>query len=150
MNNLYIVDWWFGKSTSDVWIDAKCDLIIQHNPACWFGESGVIRRAIEPFMIRRMNERKAFCRIEWLASISDKESRARGFQGLSSMGKVFLPKSAQWKDHVVNQLLRFPAGKNDDAVDVCSLVGRGLTHINAKRQTTASVTIPARTHHYSR
>lgn len=150
MNNVYIVDWWFGKATSDVWIDAKCDLIIEHKPACWFGESGVIRRAIEPFMMRRMNERKAFCRVEWLASISDKESRARGFQGLASMGKVFLPKSAAWKDHVLNQLLRFPAGKNDDAVDVCSLQGRGLIHINAKRQPAASVAIPARTNHFAR
>jgi hypothetical protein len=39
---------------------------------------------------------------------------------------VFLPKVAPWKEHVLSQLLKFPAGRNDDAVDVLSLIGRGL------------------------
>ncbi|HET8730491.1 MAG TPA: phage terminase large subunit [Moraxellaceae bacterium] len=127
--NLYVLDWWFGQTTSDVWIESKCDLIRKHNPACWFGEAGPIRRAVEPFMVRRMMERNTICRIEWLPSIADKEARARGFQGLASMGKVFLPKHAAWKGHVLQQLMRFPAGKHDDAVDVCSLLGRGMEHI---------------------
>lgn len=127
--NLYVLDWWFGQTSSDAWIEKKCDLIIRHDPACWFGEAGPIRRAVEPFLLNRMTERNAFCRIEWLPSISDKEARARGFQGMASMGKVLLPKNAPWKGHVLNQLMRFPAGKHDDAVDVCSLVGRGMQHI---------------------
>jgi hypothetical protein len=28
----------------------------------------------------------------------------------------------------MSQLMRFPAGKFDDAVDVCSLIGRGLEY----------------------
>lgn len=127
--NLYILDWWFGQTTSDVWIESKCDLIRKHQPQCWFGEAGPIRRAVEPFMVRRMMERNTICRIEWLPSIADKEARARGFQGLASMGKVYLPRHAPWKGHVLSQLMRFPAGKHDDAVDVCSLVGRGMEHI---------------------
>ena len=71
-----------------------------------------------------MEQRKAYCRLEWLASISDKPTRARGFQAKASMGKVFLPKNAPWKCHLLSQLLRFPAGKFDDGVDVCSLFGR--------------------------
>lgn len=140
-HNIYIIDWWFDKTTSDVWIDAKCDLIIKHNPKVWFGESGVIKRSVEPFMMRRMQERFAYCTIEWLPSVSDKTSRARAIQARASMGKVFFPKRAEWKDHVMMQLLRFPAGKNDDAVDVLSLFGRGLEHINAATQRR-----PARTH----
>lgn len=127
--NIYVLDWWFGQTTSDVWIESKCDLIRKHNPQCWFGEAGPIRRAVEPFMVRRMMERNTICRIEWLPSIADKEARARGFQGLASMGKVFIPRHAHWKGHVLSQLMRFPAGKHDDAVDVCSLVGRGMEHI---------------------
>ena len=84
--------------------------------------------------MRRMSERQAFCRIEWLASINDKPTRARSFQALCSMGKVFFPKNAGWKSDVIGQLLRFPAGKHDDSVDVCSLIGRGLQFIGkAKR-----------------
>lgn len=131
--NIYVADWWFDKATSDVWIDKKCDLIIKYNPSCWFGESGVIRRSVEPFMLKRMKERNAYCRVEWLASVSDKTSRARSIQARASMGKVFFPKRAEWKDHVMMQLLRFPAGKNDDAVDVLSLFGRGIEYINVAR-----------------
>lgn len=132
-NNMYIADWWKGQTTSDVWIEAKCDLIIKHRPHVWFGEAGPIRRAVEPFMMRRMQEREAYCRIEWLASINDKLTRARPFQALSSMGKVFFPKNAKWKGNLMNQLLRFPAGKYDDGVDVLSLFGRGLEFIRGPR-----------------
>lgn len=134
MGNLYVADWWRNQATSDVWIEAKCDLIVKHEPLCWFGEAGPIRRAVEPFMLRRMNERKAFCRVEWLASIHDKPTRARSFQAMASMGKVFFPKNAPWKADVMGQLFRFPAGRFDDAVDVCSLIGRGLQFIGNKQR----------------
>jgi predicted phage terminase large subunit-like protein len=134
--NLYIVDWWRKQTTSDVWIDAKCDLIIKHEPHCWFGESGVIRRSIEPFMMRRMQEREAFCRVEWLASIADKPTRARSIQAKASMGKVFLPKVAPWKAELLSQLMRFPAAKYDDGVDVMSLFGRGLEFIRGPKKKT--------------
>jgi predicted phage terminase large subunit-like protein len=131
--NIYLLDWWFGKTTSDKWIESKCDLVIKHKPKCWFGESGVIRRSVEPFMMKRMQERDAWCRIEWLASIADKPTRARSIQARASMGKVFFPKNAPWKSHVMDQLLRFPAGKNDDAVDVLSLIGRGMEFISSAK-----------------
>ena len=131
--NIYVLDWWRGQATSDVWIDKKCDLIVKHSPQCWFGEGGVIRRAIEPYMMSRMTQRNAFCRIEWLPSVNDKPTRARSIQAMASMGKVFFPKNAAWKGDVLGQLLRFPAGKHDDSVDVFSLIGRGLEFIRAPR-----------------
>lgn len=132
-SNIYLTDWWFGKTAADKWIESKCDLILKHKPKCWFGEAGAIRRSIEPFLMKRMQEREAWCRIEWLASIADKSTRARSIQARASMGKIFFPKSAPWKSHVMEHLLRFPAGKNDDAVDVLSLIGRGLEHISAAK-----------------
>jgi len=51
--NIYVIDWWRGQTTSDVWIERKCDLIIRHEPQCWFGEAGPIRRSVEPFLMRR-------------------------------------------------------------------------------------------------
>lgn len=130
-SNIYILDWWRGQAASDVWIEAKCDLIKKHQPLCWFGEAGPIRRAVEPFLMRRMQERNAFCRLEWLPSIHDKPTRCRAFQALASSGKVFVPRRADWKADVLGQLFRFPAGLHDDAVDVCSLIGRGLSLIHA-------------------
>lgn len=128
-SNIYILDWWRGQAATDVWIEAKCDLIVKHEPLCWFGESGPIRRAVEPFLMRRIEERRAFCRLEWLPSIADKAARCRTFQALASSGKVFVPRHAWFKADVVGQLLRFPAGMHDDAVDVCSLIGRGLQQV---------------------
>lgn len=127
--NVYVLDWWFGQTASDEWIERKCDLILKHKPLTWFGESGVIRKSVEPFLLKRMQERLAYCNLEWLPSINDKPTRARGFQARASMGKIFLPKRAPWKDRLLSQLLKFPNGKHDDAVDVCGLIGRGLDHI---------------------
>ena len=131
--NIYVLDWWRGQKTADVWIDHKCDLIHKYKPLCWFGEAGPIRRAIEPFMLSRMSERRAYCRIEWLPSTIDKATRARSIQARASMGKLFWPENAPWKSDVMDQLLKFPAGKYDDAVDVFSLLGRGLAHVSAPR-----------------
>jgi len=142
-SNIYIIDWWRGQAASDEWIEAQVDLILRYKPMCWFGESGPIRRAIEPFLMRRMEERRAWCRLEWLASIHDKASRCRPFQALAASGKVFVPPVANWKADVLGQLLRFPAGMHDDAVDVCSLIGRGLEYVAAPE---AASTLELQTH----
>lgn len=130
-DDLYVIDWWRDQASSDVWIEKQCDLILAHKPLVWFGEAGPIRKAIEPFLKRRMIERRAPCRIEWLPSIADKVVRARSFQARCAMGKVYLPMNAPWKSELLSQLMRFPAGKYDDGVDVCSLIGRGLQHVRA-------------------
>ena len=132
-SNLYILDWWRGQKAADHWIDRMADLVAKHQPMCWFGEAGPIRRSIEPFMMKRLSEREAFCRVEWLPSVADKEARARGVQAMMAMGKVFWPRFAGWKTEVQGQMMKFPAGKHDDSVDVMSLFGRGLKHINGGR-----------------
>jgi predicted phage terminase large subunit-like protein len=118
---LYRVDGWRGQATSDVWIERKLDLIDRYQPMAWFGETGVIRRAIEPMLMRRMSERRLFCRMEWLPSISDKPTRARSFQSMAASGRVFMEPGADLSEH-----LAFPAGKHDDDVDCSSLIGRAL------------------------
>jgi predicted phage terminase large subunit-like protein len=127
---VYVVDWWRDQATPDIWIERQCDLILRHSPVMWFGEAGPIRKAVEPFLLRRMSDRRAFCRLEWLPSIGKKDARARSFPALASMGKVFLPPApVSWKADLLGQLTRFPAGRFDDGIDVCSLIGRGLEHV---------------------
>ncbi len=118
---IYRVDGWRGQATSDVWIERKLDLIDKYKPMAWFGESGVIRRAIEPMLARRMAERRIYCRIEWLASIGDKPSRARSFQAMAASGRVFFEPGAD-----LSEFLVFPAGKHDDDVDTAGMIGRAL------------------------
>lgn len=124
--DIFVLDWWRDQVSSDIWIEKQCDLIATWSPMIWFGESGPIRKAIEPFLKRRMNERRTPCRLEWLPSIADKVVRARPFQARAAMEKVYLPKRAPWLPDLKSQLMRFPAGRYDDGVDVCSLIGRGL------------------------
>jgi predicted phage terminase large subunit-like protein len=119
--NLYRLAGWRGQTASDRWIEEQIDLISRHKPFAWFGEAGVIQKAIEPMLRRRMMERKVFCRLEWLPSIHDKPTRARGFQSRAAMGTVFLEPEAD-----VSEFLSFPAGRHDDDVDCASLIGRAL------------------------
>jgi predicted phage terminase large subunit-like protein len=126
LGTIYIIDWWRGQTVTDIWVERQCDLILKHQPLCWFGEKGVIEKAVRPYLTHRMNERRAYCRIEWLPSVTEKTARARSFQALASMNKVMVPVEAPWKAELLGQLTRFPAGRYDDGVDVCSLIGRGL------------------------
>lgn len=118
---IHRIDGWRGQTTSDVWIEEKINLIAKHRPMAWFGEAGVIQKAIEPMLKRRMLERRTFCRMEWIPSIQDKPTRARGFQGRAAMGQVRFEPGAD-----LSEFLAFPAGKHDDEVDVASLMGRAL------------------------
>lgn len=124
-DDIYILDWWSGQTAADEWIDAKCKLIKGYSPLLWGGEAGPIRKAVEPFLIKRMMELKAYCQIEWVASVRDKPTRARSFQARAAMGKVYLPNN-EIGHRLLDQLLRFPAGSFDDAVDVCALFGQML------------------------
>ena len=119
------LDWWHGQTSSDVWIEEKLRLIRQWKPICAFGEAGVIQKAIEPMLRRRMTETGTRCRMEWVPSIHDKATRARGFQSRAAMGEVSLLDGDKG-ERVLKQLLTFPAGKHDDAVDACSLMGMAL------------------------
>lgn len=119
--NLFRLAGWRGQTAADEWIEEKLNLIRDWKPLAWFGEAGVIQKAIEPMLRRRMQERKVFCRLEWLPSIHDKPTRARGFQARAAMGRVRFEPNAD-----LSEFLVFPAGKHDDEVDVASLMGRAL------------------------
>lgn len=134
--DIYVVDWWTGHTTPDTWIDTQCDLILKYRPGLWLGESGVIKRATQAFLTKRMRQRKARCRIEWLPSIADKPARSRAFQALASMGKVHLLHGADWVDGFLSQHLSFPAGKFDDKVDVTGLLGRAIDQTRAASKPT--------------
>ena len=123
---LYLaLDGWFGQTSADVWIDHVIDQMLQHRPLCFFGETGVIRRAVEPFMIRRMQERKCNCRREWLPRPHDKPTMARGLQGLCAMKRVKIA-DTEYGHRLLRQMLNFPGGQLDDAVDMAALMGMAI------------------------
>ena len=134
-DNFYILDWWRGQTESHTWIEEVINLMGRHKPLQWGEESGQIIKSVGPFLNQRMNERRVYCSREQYASAADKPTRARSFQARMSMGKVWLPRpeKAPWVTDLINEMLTFPAGKNDDQVDVLSLFGRMLDEMVGKR-----------------
>lgn len=122
--SLYLLDWWRGQVGPEEWIERKIDLMARWKPLAWFGEAGVIRRAIEGRLRQRMIQRDVMCRVEWLPSITDKATRAQSIIATAGMGRLWWPRAA-WVSELQRQCLVFPAGQPDDGVDVLSIIGRG-------------------------
>lgn len=141
--NLYVLDWWHGQESSDVWIERQCDMIKKWDPLCWVGEMGPIRRAVEPWLTQRMAQRSALTRLEWLPRAKDKEAENRGAQALASMGKIKFPVRSGFTERVIKQLVAFPAGAFDDAVDVLGLAARGMNLVGKpKAPPTITASVP--------
>lgn len=127
-DQVHVLDWWYGQESSDVWVERLVDLIERWKPLRFVGEAGMIRKAVEPWLLKRMRERRVMAPCEWLASIVDKKARASSFEGLWATRRVSWLRT-DWAERVVDQLLRFPAGSLDDAVDACTLFGRYLASV---------------------
>lgn len=125
-DNIYILDWWREQSSSDVWVEAALDLMEWWKPLIWAEEQGQIIRGVGPFLDRRQRERRIYTYRRQYTSGHDKPTRAQSIRARIAMGKVYFPKSAEWSAELTSEMLRFPAGKTDDQVDVLGLFGRML------------------------
>jgi predicted phage terminase large subunit-like protein len=130
-DNIFILDWWRGQSASDVWVEAALDLMAHHKPLIWAEEQGQIIRGVGPFLDRRQRERRIYTYRRQYTSGHDKPTRAQSIRARMAMGKVYFPANEPWVNDLVSELLRFPAGKNDDQVDVLGLFGRMLDDLIA-------------------
>lgn len=124
--DLYLgLEGWNGQTTSDVWIEQLLDQASTHKPFAFFGETGPIRRAVEPFLNRRMLERKTFVRCEWLTRGADKPTEARSLQAMAGMKRVKIA-DTEYGCKLLTQLLKFPAGTRDDGVDMAVLMAKAI------------------------
>lgn len=124
---IYVLDWWHGQTSSDKWIEALIDLFAKWKPLGWFGEGGVIRHAIEPFLMSRMRQRKTYCQPYWLNPIHNKAIEGRSFQGQAGLGNIILPKTSPWVDRLLAQWVAFGSGAgHDDAFDVAAKMCRAI------------------------
>lgn len=134
-DHIYALDWWFGKENSLVWMENLFRLQEIHKCALWFEEKGQIEKSMGPIIVKSMTEKRNFFSQYKIAMKHDKVMRAQTIRARMGQGMVHFPAKGshlwgKWVDHVVGQLLVFPAGTNDDAVDVLSLLGLGLGAIN--------------------
>jgi predicted phage terminase large subunit-like protein len=123
---MYLLDLWRKQAASDVWVEALCDLVIQHKPIGWAEEHGQIKSGVGPFLERRLRERKAYVGREQFPTRGDKAVRAQSIRGRMALEGLYVPINADWYADLRSELLSFPAGKHDDQVDALGLVGQLL------------------------
>lgn len=130
---LYLLDWWRGQVDASVWVERQIDMMARWSPLCWYAETGIIRRAMEMTIRRRMAQRGVNCRLEYLPAVDNKEANAQAAIALAGMGKIFWPRAA-WVAELQRQVLVFPAGSPDDGVDTLGLLGRGAAKLGGRRK----------------
>jgi predicted phage terminase large subunit-like protein len=123
-DNLYLLDLWRRQAAADEWVEAWCDLVRKWKPMGWAEETGQIRSGVGPFLDKRAAERRAYCVREQFPTRGDKAVRAQSIRGRMAMKGLRVLRSAEWRADLVAELLRFPAGVHDDAVDALGLVGQ--------------------------
>jgi len=128
-DNLFLLDLWRGQTASDVWIEMLLNMMQRWSPIEWAEEAGQIKKSVGPFIHKRMQESRVYCYRRSYPSAKDKATRAQAIRGRMAQGKVYLPRKAPWIEDLKSELLVFPAGMNDDQVDVLSLFGRMLARM---------------------
>jgi predicted phage terminase large subunit-like protein len=138
MGDLWALDWWYGQKTTDIWIAQKVMMIRKWKPMKWWHEGGPIGEAMTPGITRALREGKVYTTLVAMPSIQNKAVKLGSFQARAATGTVHFPTGRPWAGRVIDQLCAFPAGRYDDAADVCGLVGRGIDemanpHISSPR-----------------
>ena len=140
--NIWLTDVFWERVATDIAVEAMLRLAGGNNrPIFWWAESGHISKSIGPFLRKRMNEEETFINIVEMWPSQDKVTRAQSMIARAAMGKLRIPKGPIG-DKIVEELLAFPNGLHDDAVDMLSLVGLGLDSIVGARKKSAKKAEP--------
>lgn len=124
--NVYHLEGYRGQVTMDVLALKAADLIRRHKPFAWFPEDDNNWKASAPFIVAMLREKGVGVRIEPISPHgSDKPTKALPAQAMASMGRIFIPATPEG-DMMVDQYVKFPAGKNDDEVDALATLCRAL------------------------
>lgn len=115
-------------------VDNMFRLNRQYRPVFWWAGRDHIVSSLEPFIERLQHEMREFIPIEALSEARDKQTKCQPIRAMFKLGRVHLPKYAEWYNDAVDELLRFDKGTHDDFVDGLEKLGRGL-----EKQTVARV-----------
>ena len=122
---LWALAWWYKQCQTDKGITAFINLVRYWKPIKWFNEGGLIDKAIGPSIRKAMRDQKTYVSIEELPSLQDKGLKLQAFHAMATANVIHFPMCA-WAERVIEQLIKFPAGRWDDAADNCGLIGRGV------------------------
>src|SRR5512132_4154721 len=93
---MYLLDRWRKQSSSDEWIEAFCNLVLEWKPMAWAEEKGQISAGVGPALDRRQRERKAYCYREQFPTRGDKAVRAQSIRGRMALEGLYVPTQASW------------------------------------------------------
>ena len=131
-DRIYILDMWRRQTLSDAWVESLLDMAEKWKPLWWIEEKAQIEKSVGPFIEKRQRERKVYFSRLGFSSAKNKSTKARAIQGrMGTPGMVWFPRQALYYTDICDELLKFPAGKNDDIVDCLSLIGRMLAALAA-------------------
>lgn len=125
-DDVYLIDAYINRDKSDQNVEKMIDIMKMRKPISFFTYQDQITGSIGPFLFKRMNERRAYCHVDEKSSVGSKEQKAQPFKARMAMGKVYFPKGKFWANDIIDELVRFPGGKNDDCVDACALFGQSI------------------------
>lgn len=125
--NIWVLDIIRGRWNALGIIDRMFEIQQRWNPEIFGIETGQIELTLEPFIQKAEEERGIRLAYEKLKTRgADKGTRARPIQGRMEQGRVIFPPidSTPWMPIVMNEMLKFPLGKNDDIVDALAWIGQ--------------------------
>jgi len=122
--NPWLLDLWRQQTSSDMWVDAFCDLVLKHKPVGWAEETGQIKAGVGPFLVKRMMSRQAYVAREQFPTRGDKSVRAQSIRGLIATRGLRMLKDAPFVSDLISEMMSFPVGVHDDQVDMLGLVGQ--------------------------
>jgi predicted phage terminase large subunit-like protein len=128
---MFLLDLWRQQTSSNVWIEAWCDLVTKWKPAFWAEEKTQITSGVGPFITARASERQAYTSREQFPTRHDKAVRAQSIRGRMELDGLCVPARAPWLADLKAELLSFPTGRHDDIVDALGLVGQLLDKFSA-------------------
>jgi predicted phage terminase large subunit-like protein len=127
---MFLLDLWRQQTSSNVWIEAYCDLVQKWKPSFWAEEKTQITSGVGPFITARARERQAYTSREQFPTRHDKAVRAQSIRGRMELDGMYVPTRATWLPDLKAELLAFPTGKHDDIVDALGLVGQLLDKVS--------------------
>lgn len=121
---MWLLDLWREKASSDVWVEAFCDLVLKWKPIGWAEETGQIKSGVGPFLVRRMLDRQAYVARESFPTRGDKSVRAQSIRGRMAISGLYIYEGAPFVADLLSEMMSFPVGVHDDQVDALGLVGQ--------------------------
>lgn len=113
---IYLVESYYDQVSIDVWIVQLLNWVRKWKPVECISESGVIKRAAEPFVMRAMRKAKTFFTQTWITRSANKPAMAQGAIAMVNSGQVYLPRNSDG-ERFLNACLKFPASKDDHEPD---------------------------------